>query len=232
MMKKLISVLAAALLTASAAYAQFGVIGGFTSSSTSINTKDIMANLNGVSLWHVGAAYRVELGSFFALQPQLAYQVKGANVGQTITEGTYQNAMQSFYSNTGYLELSLGLQAGVDLLVFRPYFLFEPFIGYAVNPGTENYNITGEGILNGSVSKEDINAAVASVKNKLEYGFGIGAGIHLLDHFQVSLQWFMNLGSLYDNGKIDGEAKLATVKDSYQNIKNYQGLKLTLGLFF
>lgn len=231
-MKKVLTLIAAILLTAGAAHAQVGVIGGFTSSSTFINTKDLMANLKGVNLWHVGAAYRWELGSFFALQPQLIYQVKGANLEQTIADGTYQNALQSFYTNTGFLEFSLGLQVGVDLLVFRPYLLVEPFVGYAVNPGTENYNITGEGILNGTVTTDQINAAVAGVKNKLEYGFGVGAGIHLLDHFQVSLQWFMNLGNLYDNGKIDGEATLATVKDSYKNIKNYQGLKITLGLFF
>ena len=48
-MKKIIAIIALALGFATAANAQFGIVGGFTSSSTSIDTKDAMANLKGVS---------------------------------------------------------------------------------------------------------------------------------------------------------------------------------------
>lgn len=231
-MKKLFVIIAAALVSASVAQAQqFGVIGGFTSSSTGVNTKDAMANLKNVSLYHVGAAARWELGSIFAIQPQIAYQVKGANLHKTITEGTYQNAANSFQSKTGFIELSAGLQAGVDLLAFRPFVLVEPFVGYAVT-GTENYDVIGEGLVNGKIPYDEIDAAVADVKNKLEYGFGVGGGVQVLDHFQVTVQWFMNLGNLYNGGKIDSAQIEDKVKTYYKDIKNYQGIKVTLGLFF
>ena len=231
-MKKLFTVFVAALFGAVMLNAQsFGIVGGFTSSSTGVDTKDAMANLKNVSLYHVGAAARWELGSIFAIQPQLAYQVKGANLHKIITEGTYQNAANSFQSKTGFIELSAGLQAGIDLLAFRPFVLVEPFIGYAVT-GTENYDVIGEGLVNGTIPYDEIDAAVTEVKNKLEYGFGVGGGVQILDHFQVTVQWFMNLGNLYDNGKIDANEKLNTVKESYKDIKNYQGIKVSLGFFF
>lgn len=231
-MKKIITIIALALGFAASANAQFGIVGGFTSSSTSVDTKDAMANLKGVSLYHVGVAYRWEIGSFFAVQPQLAYQMKGANLYQTITDNSYQDASRSFQSSTGFLELSAGLQAGVDLVAIRPYFLFEPFIGYAVYKGQENYDVIGSGIVNGTITHEDIDAAVLNVKNGLEYGFGVGAGLMVLDHIQFSVQWFMNLGNLYNSAQIDAAQIAENVKTYYKDIKNYQGLKLTLGIFF
>lgn len=232
-MKKLFVIIAAALVSASVAQAQqFGVIGGFTSSSTGVNTKDAMANLKNVSLYHVGAAVRWELGSIFAIQPQIAYQVKGANLQQTIVDGTYANAANSFQTKTGFLELSAGLQAGVDLLMFRAFALVEPFVGYAIT-GNENYAMLVDGtVSSGSIDYEKWNAEIAETKNKLEYGFGVGGGVQVLDHFQLTVQWFMNLGSLYNGGKIDGTQITENIKTSYKDIKNYQGIKVTLGLFF
>ena len=231
-MKKLIAIVAIILFGTMAAEAQkLGVIGGFTSSNTSINTKDAMANLQNVSLYHVGAAFRWELGDMFAIQPQLVYQVKGSNLQQSIVDGTTQDIYNAFYSKTGFLELSAGLQAGVDLLVFRPFVLVEPFVGYALT-GTENYDKIAQGVVDGSATYDDVDAAMNDVKNKLEFGFGIGGGVHILDHFQLTVQWFMNLGNLYDNNKINAAEISQEIKDSYMDIKNYHGVKVTLGLFF
>ena len=160
------------------------------------------------------------------------YQMKGADAYKTITEGTYQNAMNSFQSSTGYLELSAGLQFGIDILVARPYLLFEPFVGYAVYKGKDTFSQVGEGVANGSITDADVNAALNNVKNGLEYGFGIGGGITLLEHFQVSVQWYMNLGNLYNDGKIDSAQIANDVKTYYKDIKNYQGIKITAALFF
>ena len=70
-MKKILTLLVAVLATASVAHAQFGIIGGFTSSKTSIDTKNISENFKGVSLFHAGIAYKVKLPLGFAIQPAL-----------------------------------------------------------------------------------------------------------------------------------------------------------------
>ena len=213
-MKKLISVIALLVAGMTAAHAQLGIIGGFTSSNTAINQDDVMANLKNVSLYHAGVSYKIESGSILVLEPTLVYQMKGAE----LTESNSETFFESLNTKTGFVELSLGLQAGLDLLAFRPYFVLEPFVGYAVT-GSENLD---------NVDSEALNR----VKNKLEYGFGIGGGIELLDHLQVSVQWFKNLGNLYDGEKIKAEEALAAVGDSFKGVQNYSGIKVSLAIFF
>ncbi|MBQ7272522.1 MAG: PorT family protein [Bacteroidales bacterium] len=228
-MKKLLAILALTFGIVSAANAQIGVIGGFTSSKTSVNTQDVMSNINNVSLFHAGVAYRIELGSFFAVQPQLAFQMKGATMQEMMGTGDAKAALSTLNTKAGFIELSAGLQAGIDLLAVRPYFLFEPFVGVQVT-GLDNYSNVATAI--SEDAKAEMNKYLADAKNKLEVGFGVGGGIQILDHFQVSVQWFMNLGSLYNNGKIDADAIKSAALSNYKDIKNYQGIKVTLGLFF
>ena len=200
-MKKLLLTLALMLGTLTAANAQFGIIGGWTTAKTPSSISDL-SPANG-NLFHAGVAYKFEIGPFFALQPALVYQGKA----------TYVNQQSSLYSRSNFLELELGTQVGIDLLALRPYFLFEPFIG--VDLGALNK-------LNGEVSQ-----VLNDAKKKFEYGFGVGAGIELVSHIQISVQWFMNIGNLYDGNKLAN-----TNLSSLTNLRNYQGVKVTLGLFF
>ena len=200
-MKKLLLTLALMLGTLTAANAQFGIIGGWTTAKTPSSISDL-SPANG-NLFHAGVAYKFEIGPFFALQPALVYQGKA----------TYVNQQSSLYSRSNFLELELGTQVGIDLLALRPYFLFEPFIG--VDLGALNK-------LNGEVSQ-----VLNDAKKKFEYGFGVGAGIELVSHIQISVQWFMNFGKLYDSNKL-----VNTDLNSLTNLRNYQGVKITLGLFF
>lgn len=228
-MKKLLAIVALTFGIVSAANAQIGIIGGFTSSKTSINTQDFMSNINNVSLFHAGVAYRVELGSFFAVQPQLAFQMKGASVHEMIGTGDAQAALSTLDTKAGFIELSAGLQAGVDLLAVRPFLLFEPFVGIQVT-GLDNYSNVATAI--SEDAKAEMNKYLAEAKNKLEYGFGVGGGVQILDHFQVTVQWFMNLGNLYNNGKLDTDAGMSVALNNYKDLKNYQGIKVTVGFFF
>ena len=214
-MKRLFTLLALLFVTAGAAFAQFGVIGGYTRSGTGID-KDLFQAKN-MSQYHADIAYRFDL-PFLTIQPQLTYEAKGV----TLNELTDGNVVSSVMNTSGFAEFGVGFQLGVDLLAFRPYFLVQPFVGYDVLSG-----LSGE--------KKELPAldeALASAKNKLEYGFGIGAGLELINHIQLSVQWFMNMGSLYDNGKLDQSAIKDAVLDSYKEVGNYQGIKVSLGLFF
>ena len=230
-MKKILTLLAVLLASASIANAQFGVVGGFTSSRTSLDKNDALSNLQNVNLYHIGVAYKIESGSLFTAEPTLAYEVKGASLYKEGLDTDFQKWGESLETRTGYVQLSLGMQVGLDLLVFRPFFVFEPYVGYAVT-GSETFEVKAEGSLNGTAAREDIQRAANEVKNKLEYGFGIGGGVELLNHLQLSVQWFKNLGSLYNEGKIDASQAMTLVGGEYKDIQNYTGIKLSLAVFF
>lgn len=218
-MKKILTLLVAVLATASVAHAQFGIIGGFTSSKTSIDTKNISENFKGVSLFHAGIAYKVKLPLGFAIQPALTYEMKGANLEQvkSINEG-----LSSLSTKAGYIQLGAGIQWGIDLLVARPFLLVQPFFGYQVT-GSEKLNVL-------NASGEEYNNFFKTAKNKLEYGFELGGGVEVVKHIQVSVVWFKNLGYLYDGDKITDVG--ATLIGAYKDTKNYSGIKVSVGIFF
>ena len=218
-MKKILTLLVAVLATASVAHAQFGIIGGFTSSKTSIDTKNISENFKGVSLFHAGIAYKVKLPLGFAIQPALTYEMKGANLEQvkSINEG-----LSSLSTKAGYIQLGAGIQWGIDLLVARPFLLVQPFFGYQVT-GSEKLNVLNS-------SGEEYNNFFKTAKNKLEYGFELGGGVEVVKHIQVSVVWFKNLGYIYDGDKITDVG--AAVIGAYKDTKNYSGIKVSVGIFF
>ena len=169
-MKKFI-VIVASLLVAVSAHAQFGVVAGITSSSS--NLKDAVADVQAqnITQYHVGLTYKLDLG-LIAIQPSIIYNMKGtklnvANIGAT--ELDYK---------TGYVEVPVQLQAGLNLGVARIYGFAEPFVGYA---------ITNQ--VNSSLAK-DPQATWNNIKSKLEYGVGLGVGVELIKHVQVSAKYF------------------------------------------
>ena len=217
-MKKLFLTIALALLTFTAANAQFGIIGGFTSSSTKLpKGTNWSAEVKNAPLWHAGVAYKIGMGPFFTLQPQLVYQTKGSKVN---------DGARDFKSQAGFVELELSAQLGLDLLMLRPFIMLEPFIGYDVTPGE---------ILNGSITgitSDEVNKYLRNAKNRFEVGFGVGGGIEVMRHVQVSVQWFMNAGKLFNEDKLAADTVMKAIATNYKDINNYQGLKVTVGIFF
>ena len=213
-MKKFLTILALALATATAAHAQFGIIGGYTASTTNLDKN--LIDVKAMSQWHAGFVYKIGLGPFFALQPSLTYEAKGVKVQEA------QKDVSTLENTSGFVELGLGAQVGVDLLAFRPFVMAEPFVGYQVY---QNGNYTGAG-----AGSESVSQTLKNAQNKVEYGFGVGGGLEILHHFQVSVQWFQNLGHLFNEDKIANVP--GAVSSSYNDIKNYQGIKLSLAVLF
>jgi len=213
-MKKILVLAVAILATATVANAQIGIFGGFTSSNTSVDKSTVKDDFKNVSLFHAGVAYKAEVLPFLAIQPALAYQVKGARI-----ENIDSAKGDDFQLKTGFIEASCGVQLGIDLVAVRPFALVEPFIGYGIT-GRETWD---------STSKEATEASLKNIRNGLEYGFGLGAGVEFLDHVQLSVQWFKNLGNLYNGDELN---KANVDVDQLKDVKNYQGIKITLGLFF
>ena len=196
----LVAAVAASMILAAGAHAQFGFLVGLTSSSVK------MASSDAISLYHAGLTYKIDLPSGFAIQPAVLYQVKGANVGQL---GTATD--EDFKVKTGFVEVPLGLQWGPHLAAFRPYVFGEPFIGYRVS-STDRGN-------------ETFQDWASQAKNKFEYGFGLGAGLEISDHLQLSVQWFNNLGAMFSKPAESGTESLGKVK-------NFEGIKFSLAILF
>ena len=85
---------------------------------------------------------------------------------------------------TGYLELPVQVQLGFGIgSIARVYGFAEPFVGYAITNQVQG--------LGDTVKNWD------NVKNRLEYGVGLGAGVELFRHLQVSVKYFWDLGDVY-----------------------------------
>ena len=156
-MKKFI-VIVASLLVAVSAHTQLGVVAGITSSKATID--DAISDVQNITQYHVGLTYKIDLG-IIAIQPSLIYNVKGAKIAEFKAVGD----ISSFDYKNGYLELPVQIQAGLNLGVARIYAIAEPFIGYAITNSTQSSN------------GNKIDVKWNEVKNKLEYGVGVGAGI-------------------------------------------------------
>ncbi|MBP5566215.1 MAG: PorT family protein [Bacteroidales bacterium] len=194
-MKKLIIAIAAAFIAVSAS-AQVGIVAGLTSTS-STTFEEAWANAKDVTNYHVGATLKLPLPLGFALQPMVVYNVKGATLEDTATAGN----LKEIDMKTGLLEGLVQAQWGINIAgVVRPYGFVEPFVGYAITNEVKMSNFTGEN------SKEEWD----NVKNRLEYGVGIGFGVEILQHLQVCVRKYWNIGDLYnENG-----AAITSFKDA------------------
>ena len=194
-MKKLIIAIAAAFIAVSAS-AQIGVVAGLTSTS-STTFEEAWANAKDVTNYHVGVTLKLPLPLGLAVQPMVVYNVKGATLEDTATAGN----LKEIDMKTGLLEALVQAQWGINIAgVVRPYGFVEPFVGYAITNEVKMSNFTGEN------SKEEWD----NVKNRLEYGVGVGFGVEILQHLQVSVRKYWNIGDLYNE---DGAA-IKSFKDA------------------
>ncbi|MDY6417312.1 MAG: porin family protein [Bacteroidales bacterium] len=203
-MKKFI-VIVASLLIAVSAHAQLGVVAGITSSKATIDAA--LSDVQNITQYHVGLTYKIDLG-IIAIQPSLIYNVKGAKIAEFKAVGD----ISSFDYKNGYLELPVQIQAGLNLGVARIYAIAEPFIGYAITNSTQSSN------------GNKIDVKWNEVKNKLEYGVGVGAGIELIKHVQVSARYFWNLGNVES-------VAWASVTDAVSN-KAANGIVASVAILF
>ena len=208
-MKKLI-VIVASLLVAVSAHAQLGVMAGITSSKADL--KEAYADVKNATSYHVGIAYKMDLG-LIKVQPAIIYNVKGAKVGNVINKAT-EGAVTAgdFEYKTGSIEVPVQLQAGIDLGIVRAYGILEPFVGYQI---TNTAQTTGG---------TKIDVKWDEVNNKLEYGVGLGAGVELIDHVQVAVRYFWNLGNA-------SNASIATAYDAVRTQKA-SGIMASVVLLF
>ena len=193
--------------------ARVGLMGGFTSSSTSI--KD--ADSNSVSLYHSGVTAEIPLLGGFAIQPGLLYQVKGVSADK-FNSIPISKSLESFETKVGYLEVPVQVQWGLDLLAFRPYVFAEPFVGFRLGQST----------------KGEVADKLKDNLKKVEYCLGVGAGVDVW-RLQLSVKYFWNFGKIYDkdgNFGLIGDTVKDAVKDAVNNGNNFNGVMVSAAFFF
>lgn len=199
-MKRFLSIVAvfAALMfagtKASAQIGHFGVIGGLTFSKANVSE---IKNLNYTG-FHAGVTYQLDLPLGFSIQPELVYQQRGAK---------YQTGIRDMH--VGFIELPVNIQWGPDLVLFRPYLMLSPYVGYAV---TSQRIITDNVVI-----RNDWDNI-----NRFEYGIGLGIGVEIWK-FQVSGKYCWSLGNVYDRSR--------EIEALFDNAK-FRGFQLSLAILF
>lgn len=210
-MKKLLLAVAAFVGMAISAHAQLGISAGLTSASATLEAAAQDVTGGAINQYHVGLTYKIGIGNILAIQPSILYNVKGSS----FDAGNITDTKLDF--KTGFVEVPVQVQLGLGIGNFiRIYGLAEPFVGYA---------ITNE------VSRAaEPEKTWDNVKNRLEYGVSLGAGVELLRHLQVSVKYFWTLSDLY--GVQD--ATLDNILQGIGNInaKNVNGIAATVTVLF
>lgn len=204
-MKKLALIISAFLFTVLSAQAQsgFGVRLGMNFNSMSdIKMNDISGSVNKKTGFHAGVLYKLDLPAGFAIQPELLYIQKGGSVD------AQSSASSNVFSKGGefkmhYLQLPVNIQWGIDLVLFRPFIMVSPFLGY-------------------QISKESNIQGLKWDSEKLGYGVGLGAGLDVW-RFQLSGKYNWDLGKAAEfewNGT-----------DTFRGGKN-RGFELSIAFIF
>lgn len=201
-MKRILLLVTAFMLLSVQGFSQFGIKGGLNFNSL----EDI--NLRGVKDFDIGNSTGFNVGILYktkipliglTIQPELIYSQTNSSINTDIIGGSNLNGDLKL----GTLMLPVGLQWGIDLMLFRPFIQAVPYIGYTVN--TQN-KITN---LNWNV-------------DKFKYGVGLGAGLDIWK-LQISGRYNWDLGDV-------AEFEWKGV-DTFKGGKN-KGFELSLAILF
>lgn len=201
-MKRILLLVTAFMLLSVQGFSQFGIKGGLNFNSLEdINLKGVKDfDIGNSTGFNVGILYKIKIPLVgLAIQPELIYSQTNSSINTEIAGLSNLNGDLKL----GTLMLPVGLQWGIDLVLFRPFIQAVPYIGYTVN--TQN-KITN---LNWDV-------------DKFKYGVGLGAGLDIWK-LQISGRYNWDLGDV-------AEFEWKGV-DTFKGGKN-KGFELSLAILF
>jgi hypothetical protein len=201
-MKRILILVTAFMLLSVQGFSQFGIKGGLNFNSLEdINLKGVKDfDIGNSTGFNAGILYKVKIPLVgLAIQPELIYSQTNSSINTEIAGWSNLNGDLKI----GTLMLPVGLQWGIDLMLFRPFIQAVPYIGYTVN--TQN-KITN---LNWNV-------------DKFKYGVGLGAGLDIWK-LQISGRYNWDLGDV-------AEFEWKGV-DTFKGGKN-KGFELSLAILF
>ena len=201
-MKRILLLVTAFMLLSVQGFSQFGIKGGLNFNSLEdINLKGVKNfDIGNSTGFNAGILYKIKIPLVgLAIQPELIYSQTNSSINTEIAGLSNLNGDLKI----GTLMLPVGLQWGIDLVLFRPFIQAVPYIGYTVN--TQN-KITN---LNWNV-------------DKFKYGVGLGAGLDIWK-LQISGRYNWDLGDV-------AEFEWKGV-DTFKGGKN-KGFELSLAILF
>ena len=153
---------------------RFGVMGGMTRTITDSHDEEVVC-INNKDMFHIRAFVDIALGNGFYLQPGLQYIEKTGGIGMRSGDDIIYIAPR-WTSN--FIEIPVQIQWGKTFNKIKPYCFAEPFIGYNLNPKGQTNPMVG-------------------IVGPFEGGLGLGAGIELFKHVQISARYSWNFGHLF-----------------------------------
>lgn len=179
-MKKILVLVTLFMLFSVQGFSQLGIKGGlnFTSFGDINLGKDatIKTAFENKTGYHIGLVYKMKIPVIgLAIQPELLYSKVN---GTLAISGADASVPTSTSMKLTYMQLPVGLQWGLDLMLLRPFIQAVPYVGvsFGRDNGTKNL-------------QWDIN--------KFRYGIGLGAGIDIWK-LQVSGKYNWDLGKVAD----------------------------------
>ncbi len=203
-MKRILLLVTAFLLVSVPGFSQFGIKAGYN--FTSFGDIDLGKNseystaFDKKTGYHVGMLYKFKIPVIgLTIQPELLYSEVKGNLSVTGPNGNTEGADLKL----SYLQLPVGLQWGLDLMLFRPFLQVVPYVGLSMADDNSLKNLEWD-------------------VNKFRYGIGLGAGIDIWK-LQVSGRYSWDLGKVAD-------FKWQGTK-TFKGDKN-KGFELSLALLF
>lgn len=201
-MKRFLLLIVTSLLLSVQGYSQFGVKAGLNFNKLGdidfAGYDNFTSNKTG---FNAGILYKFKIPVIgLAIQPELMYTQTNSSVDNLIVGGNHSLGTGDL--KLGYLQLPVGLQFGLDLVLFRPYIQVVPYIGYAVSTKNTVQNLEWD-------------------VDKFKYGIGLGAGIDIWK-FQISGRYSWDLGNV---------AEFKWDKEMFNGGKT-KGFELSLALLF
>lgn len=197
-------IIVAALALSTSAFAQFTIIGGLTTTSGKVSEAYKTENF---SQFHAGVGYRLDLPLGFALLPSLQYNVRGTYVGGDRLIGAIDRKFKH-----SYIELPVQVQWGFSILpaVLKVFAVGEPYVSYALN------------IQSKAADDNTWDKDLGDIK-RFHYGVGLGGGVELFKHLQVSARYIWDFAG--------SEFNISTVPQQIKNNKA-SGVKVSAAIIF
>lgn len=200
-MKKSLLLVVAFLLLSVQGFSQFGIKAGLNFNNLDdINFSTIDEDsFNKKTGFNAGILYKFKIPVIgLTVQPEFLYTQTNSSLESYVDGGKGASGDLK----VGYLQLPVGLQFGLDLVLFRPFIQVVPYVGY-------------------NVSKENTVNNLEWDVTKFKYGVGLGAGLDIWK-FQISGRYSWDLG---DVAEFEWDSKM------FKGGKN-RGFELSLALLF